>query len=309
MARAAKSTQSRQRRASSLVLPTSRTIPAQQQRAQQQARRRRQTAKQVRRFESVVARVQVPRAALREFTWPSLLRPARWHPSRILSLLLLSVMVSLVVWVHYDPEWYVYREYVTFHDVTYHDTEALYTLIDVDSWNIFWLSTETIRKRLITQPTITDAEVEIALPHWITIDIQETEPVALWLTEDADLWLLPDGTALTKADERYDSLPGIIDPLREASLWGDPTQQQIDVEVLNSALVLFAQMPAIEQLKFDAGYGLNFLLPDSTIWVYWGDGANVEMKYNNLRSIERSLQIKQQTASIIDVRFENPVIR
>ncbi|MEZ4676494.1 MAG: hypothetical protein R2932_19900 [Caldilineaceae bacterium] len=196
--------------APSLVLPPAHALSAAQRRSQQQARRRRQTARRVRNFESMVSRVQVPHGALPGGDFRALWRPTKWHPSRLLSLLLLLLAVGTIGWVHYDLEWYVYQ-HVTFNNLTYHDADVLYAVIDVEGWNIFWLTAPSIRNKLIALPTITDADVQIRPPHWIAIDVVETEPVALWVAEAEDYWLLPDGTALPKLDERYDNLPRIID--------------------------------------------------------------------------------------------------
>ncbi|HRW04690.1 MAG TPA: FtsQ-type POTRA domain-containing protein [Caldilineaceae bacterium] len=291
----------------SLVLPTPQRVNASQQQAQQQARRRRRTARQVRRFESVVA--HVPGAALADYDWRARVGQMKWRPSHLLSLCLFVLAFGGIGWVHYDEQWYVYREYVTFHNTTHQTADELYELIEVDGWNIFWLSASAIRDRLVALPTIADAQVQITPPHWITIDITETEPVALWITQDGDFWLLPDGTALARTDERYDQLPRIIDHLREASALGDMQQQEIDPDVLSSALALLQRVPAIENLYYNAGYGLNFHMPGSTTWVYWGDGNNADQKYQNLLTIAQDLRTQQQAAEIVDVRFEKPVIK
>lgn len=296
----------------SLILPSSRQISASQRQAQNQARRRRRTARQVRRFESLVARV--PATALKGVDIRHQLRKIQptglhWRPSHLLSLCLFILAFGGIGWVHYDDEWYVYREYVTFSSLTYHTNDELYKLIDVDGWNIFWLSTSTIQNRLVALPTINDAQVTITPPHWVTIDIEETKPVALWVTQEGDFWLLPDGTALTKIDERYDPLPQIVDHLREASSWGDVEHRHMDPQILASALALLERVPAIENLYFNSGYGLNFHMPGSQTWVYWGDGNNAEQKYDNLLAIAQDLRAQQQTVSIVDVRFDKPVIK
>lgn len=292
----------------SLVLPTASPVSSVQRRAQQQARRRRQTARRARRFESIVSRVQMPRSAVQRVALPSL-RLGNWHPSRIVSLLLLLAAFGAIGWVHYDLEWYVYREHVIFHHLTYHEPDELYPLLEVEGWNVFWLSPGHIRERLIALPTIADAQVNIRPPHWVTIEIQEAVPVARWATQDEELWLLPDGTALARTDERYDTLPQIIDNERDASLWGDPTRQRMDPNVLQSALALVDLLPGIENLYFHTEYGLNFHMPGSDTWVYWGDGSNMEQKYDNLQAVRAMLQNDPQPVSVVDIRSERPVLK
>lgn len=75
---------------------------------------------------------------------------------------------------------------------------------------------------------------------------------------------------------------------REA--WGDLTAAHIDTDILQSALALTTYLPAVNQIYFNQGYGLNFHLPDSSTWVYWGDGLNMERKYTNIAAIQRHLR-------------------
>ncbi len=295
------------KQASSLVAPAARRPSLAERRTQLQARRRRQSARRVRRFESLAS--YIPHVSFSGSGMSTWLETIRWRPSHLLSLVLVVVAFGGIGWVHYDEDWYVYQEYVTFTGLTYQNAETLYPLMDVEGWNVFWLSASQIRKRLIALPTIADAQVRITPPHWVTIDIEEAEPVALWVTQDGDFWLLPDGTALPKVDDRYDQLPRIIDHLRDASAWNDPQQQRVDPTVLSSALALLKQVPTIDNLYFNSGYGLNFHMPGSDTWVYWGDGNNAEQKYTNLIAIQQDLRAQEEVATIVDIRFDKPVIR
>lgn len=294
--------------APSLVLPATKRPSSRENRAQEQARRRRRTARQMRRVESLVSRVQMPKMTTMRPALPPL-QITRLHPSRIVSFLLVLFTIGAIAWVHYDLNWYVYREYVTFNELTYHDPDALYPLIDVEGWNVFWVSPRRVREQLVALPTIADAEVHISPPHSVAIDIQEAEPVALWATQEGIYWLLPDGTALDRLDERYDTLPQLIDNERDAAIWGDRTQQQVDPDVLHSGLALLQLVPGIENLYFHNEIGLNFLMPGNSTWIYWGDGSNMEQKYGNLEAVRKMLRAESQPVSVVDLRSARPVLR
>ncbi|MCB0065192.1 MAG: FtsQ-type POTRA domain-containing protein, partial [Caldilineaceae bacterium] len=265
-------------------------------------------ARHVRRFESLVSRVQDANAAMPHMTLPAL-QIGRRHPSRIVSLLLVLMAMSTIAWVHYDPDWYVYREYVTFTNLTYHEADALYSQIEIDGWSVFWISPSRIREQLVALPTITDAQVYVRPPHWVTIDVQETTPIARWVTQEGDFWLLPDGTALPQTDDRYNTLPQIVDNTREASLWGDTAQGRIDPDILQSALALTQLLPEIGSLYYHADVGLNFHMADEDAWVYWGDGTAMEQKYGNLVAVRQLLRDEPQRVRVVDVRSERPVLR
>lgn len=280
-----------------------------QQGAQQRARRRRQAVRHLRQVEAVLGRARLPAAAQVRLRWPTTAGLLHWSPSRVASALLLVAVIAAIGWLHSDSQWFVYRENVTFRGVTYANADELYAQSGVDSWNIFWLSPSSIRERLVALPTVADAQVRVQLPNLIVVDVQEEQPVALWVTQAGNFWLLPDGAALPEPAPGKAGLLQIIDPQRDAQAWGDTTGTAIDGDVLQSAQTLLSYMPAVDQIYFNKGVGLNFHLPDSGAWVYWGDGLNMDKKYTNIVAIQRQLRSAGSQPKIIDVRFEKPILK
>jgi len=285
-----------------------------QRHAQNRARRQRQTARHKRQFEAVLARVRLPQAThaatpLSTRLGAMRLGPSNWQASKIASALLLAAVIAVVAWVHSADQWFVYREAVTFNDLTYVKAEDLYAQSGVDSWNIFWLSPRAIRERLMALPTVADAQVTLQLPNRVALHIQEEQPIALWVTQAGNFWVLPDGAALPEPAETQANLLQIVDPLRDAKDWNDPADVNFDANVLKSALRLINYLPEVNQLYFNQGYGLNFHLPGSSAWVYWGDGLNMEKKYKNIVAIQDHLRTTGAQPKIIDIRFEKPVLK
>ena len=241
--------------------------------------------------------------------WPTAVSLTQWSPSRVASALLLVIVIAAISWVHSASQWFVYRENVTFKGVTYINADDLYAQSGMDSWNIFWLSPNTIRERLAALPTVADAQVHVQLRNQIVVDVQEEQPVALWVTQGGNFWLLPDGTALPEPTPGKEGLLQIIDPQRDAQAWGNTTGAAIDVDVLQSAQTLLTYMPTVNQIYFNKGVGLNFHLPDSGAWVYWGDGLKMDQKYTNILAIQRQLRTAGTQPKIIDVRFEKPILK
>jgi hypothetical protein len=268
-------------------------------------RRKRQRARLVRRLSLALAR-------LPKMAW---LRPkgvrgaaAPWGAGTLIGLVLLALAVGVVGYTQSALRWFVYRETVQIQGLTYLDDEEIYTASGVDSWNIFWLRPDQIRERLLALPLVKAASVDLALPNRVIIQVSEEEPVALWVTNDGGLWLMPDGTALPMHDDRFSALPQLVDPNREAQDVTRPDQPAIDPVVLAGALALWTQGPEIAQLRFNRDYGLNFNLPGTTTWVYWGDGRDLEAKFDHLAAVEQLIEQGEATAQIVDVRFERPYI-
>ena len=277
--------------------------------AQRRARRRRQAVRHMRQVEAVIERVRLPAMSNLQLRRPTLASFKQWSASRIASAVILLVVIALITWVHSDSQWFVYRENVSFQGLSYGKADDLYQQSAVDSWNIFWLSPSAIRERLVGLPTVADAQVALQLPNQVVIAVQEEEPVALWVTQAGNFWLLPDGTALPEPAQPKAGLLQIIDHQQEAKAWANPDGMKVDPGVLKSALALTTYLPEVEQIYFNQGYGLNFHLPASGAWVYWGDGVDMEKKYTNLIGIQRHLRTQGTQPQIIDIRFDKPILK
>jgi cell division septal protein FtsQ len=223
--------------------------------------------------------------------------------------LLLIFVVGSLVHLHGDLGWFVYREHVTIGGVTYLQADALYQASGVESWNIFWLSSRQIRDRLLALPQVQATSVEIRLPNQVSIYVQEQQPVALWVTNAETLWLMANGAALPMHGQRYAALPQIVDPQQDAQAVSMAPQPAMEQTILNAALALLQKRPEIEQLRFNRDYGLNFNLPNTLTWVYWGDGRDLEVKFAHLDAALALIQSGQAKPQVIDVRYERPYIR
>jgi cell division septal protein FtsQ len=286
------------------------TTPARAQRpysARQQAQRRRLTRVK-RRFEATFAALPKSLPALPTGWSLPHLAGSGWQASKLISLALVVGVSFLLVQVHTDERWFVYRENVQLHNLTYLDAEELYQAAGVEGWSIFWLRADTIRQRLLGLPYVAEATVNIRLPNQVEIAIQEQEPVALWVTEAEQRWLMPSGAALPIRDQRGSDLPQIIDPHGEAQTV-QQTVLAMDPSILQSALTLLSKFPDLTQLRFTRDYGLNFNLPGASAWVYWGDGDKMETKFANLMAVQKLIAAGKENPQLIDVRFDRPYIR
>ncbi len=298
----------------------------------QKARRKRQRARQMRRVESVLpTRLALPRIAMpalpaTAFSAAGMRDGLRhvsgsgWHWSKLLSALLLVVAVAGIYWVHWDTRWFISAETIAFSNAGYLERDDLYPSVeDLADWSIFWVRPEAIQELILDHPYVTDAEVSIALPNRVEIEIEEAEPTALWVTQEGTLWLLEDGAALAMrvrpglapesamVDATGRELPQIIDVTRDAQA---PGRSAIDADVLDSALALLETFPNLREIRFNSGAGLNFALPDGETYVYWGDGLNTQIKLENLAAGQELLRSGAASGNIIDVRYiDRPFIR
>ena len=284
----------------------------------QKARRKRLASRQKRRFEAVFTRLPVPSrwgASLPDLALPAVLHPTPWYVSKTLSaLLLLGALMSLVL-LHNQDEWFVYREDVRFNNLIRLRGDELYQAANLEGLNIFWVEPETVRDHLLTLPWVEDAQVDVSLPAAVAVNVVEMNPVAVWVTNAGNYWLAANGAALPIATLEESALPElalpqIVDSLQDARVIGDGPMA-MDPQVLTSALTLMEAMPELEDtVRYNHSIGLNFPLPDPTVWVYWGDGFDLETKLENLAVARDLVRSAEEPAQILDVRFvDHPYVR
>ncbi|MCC6453476.1 MAG: FtsQ-type POTRA domain-containing protein [Caldilineaceae bacterium] len=283
-----------------------------------QARRKRAASRQKRRFEAVFARIPMPTdlgSHLQGLEMPAVLQPTPWSLSKALSLLLVVGALTSLFMLHTAEEWFVYREDVRFHNLIRLRGDDLYQIADLDGWNIFWLEPEAIRARLLALPWVEDAQVAVSLPATVAVNVIEMPPAAVWVTNAGNYWLAANGAALPVATLEESALPElalpqIIDSLQEARVIGDGPLA-IDPQILTSALALVEAMPELDGIiRYNKSIGLNFPLPDPAVWVYWGDGFDMESKLENLSVSRDLIRNAEEPAQILDVRFiDRPYVR
>ncbi len=154
----------------------------------------------MRRFESAIARLEIGERLPSAAGITRVALGSGWHPSKIVSALLVVAAVAALALIHVDDDWFVYAEDVQFRNLTYLDSAELYRQSEVEGWNTLWLTTSHIRNQLLDHPYVADATVNIRLPAQVTVDVVETYPVALWVTKDETLWLTAGGPACCRAD-------------------------------------------------------------------------------------------------------------
>lgn len=286
----------------------------------QQARRKRAASRQRRRFEAAFARIPIPlpQNLNRQIsiTLPAVLQPTPWTMSKALSLLMVLGVLASFYLLHSQEEWFVYREDVRYHNLIRMRGDDLFQSLDLDGWNIFWLDPEEIRAHLLALPWVEEATVRVGLPATVDIDLVELTPAAVWVTNVGNYWLATNGAALPIATVQEESalpelaLPQIVDSLQEARVIGDGPLA-IDPQVLTSALTLMEAMPELEgEVRYNHAIGLNFPLPDPAVWVYWGDGFDMESKLDNLAATRELVRHAEKPAQILDIRFvDRPYVR
>lgn len=248
-----------------------------QARQRRRAQRTQRFARQWNRMESAIAsRVHLPK--IQWTGWrvrPQLPGFSGFRAAKLISLALLIGVISLCVWFYDDDSFFVYRENVTFSGVSFLDGQELYALTDIEAWSILWLEPELIRRQVLAHPYVADASVAIHWPARVRVAVTEVTPVAIWATEGMDYWLLADGRALPVRSAGVAPPLRIVDPSQEARMPG--ALERVTPGLLATAQRLQASV-GLNEYWYNSSTGLNFSLPGTNTWVYWGDGSQFEAK-------------------------------
>jgi len=265
-----------------------------------------------------LGKLQMPRLGKPKLTW---LNWSGLHWSKFVSMVLIAFALTAILWVYLDYRWFVYADSVEFENLSYLTAEELYPATELEGLSVFWISPEQVSEVLQVHPYVADVDVRVDLPNKVTIDVAEEKPTAIWITDVGPMWVLSDGTALevrTAPDRPIETqlldedgrlLPTIVD-VQQAAVSVRSKHLAVDLDVLDSALTLMEEIPELESVRYNKGIGLNFALPGTDYWIYWGDGLDLESKLENLALSRKLLDSGELEGQIVDVRFkDHPIIR
>ena len=270
-------------------------------------RQRRKVVQRQRILSAVAARWQRTRRAIHIpnplANAPAWLVGSGWRVQKLVSLLLLLLSGAAIGWIHQDARFFVYPEDVHFVNLHYLTADELYPLTQVETWNSFWLRPDEVQQRLLANPFVGSVRVEVFFPATVRIWVEEKEPIALWMTNGATYWLLPDGTATDVRDPNRTDLFQLFDGAKEAQAVRYDHKLAVDPNILASAQKLLTQFPALNQMRYNKGVGLNFALPNGQTWIYWGDGNQMDKKLSKLAAALEIATRQGASAQLIDLRF------
>jgi hypothetical protein len=245
-----------------------------------------------------------------------------WMLGRVLSAALLVV----TAWVVYDS---ASADRFRVRSVRVHGN-VLLGRSDVDSAaavsgvNIFWIDRAQVAARLTALPLVQRADVALALPDAIDIEITERQPAAFWISGDTSYLVDREGVILKTVDVDTQQARACAGQPCDPRLAPLPTVAQLDGPPLNpgdrvdaSALATSARLATllptvgIEPLAFEWSRDFGLEVPTRDGWRARFDYAgNVDQQISSLRTIRDELARTRGAAQLIDVRFgDRPYFR
>jgi len=228
--------------------------------------------------------------------------------SKLLSLALLAVTVYGLYWFQIDDRWYLEASQIQVSGTVLVNPGELAHSLPVDGWNLFWLRRDELRDLLLQHPWIEDARVSLSAgilaggSGELRIQVREAPAIGVWATEVGEFLISPHGAALASLSSAPVGLPRLVDPTLDAAVPGTPIGSAIETDIVASALALIGQVSGVTEVRYNDEVGLNFSLPGSPLWVYWGDGSLAQEKLEAIELGRRLLAMGEAGKSILDVR-------
>lgn len=232
----------------------------------------------------------------------SVLLPDMQAGPRLYSLILVLLLSAGIYFLAASPEFRVSEPQIN--GLTRLSAAEINSVMGLSGDLIFLLKPEEITARLRSSfPELESAQVRIALPNTVIMDVQERQPVLLWQQGAGYTWIDEHGVAFRPHGEA----PGLIPVVAQVSPPGgeatDPLSPAAYVApgLVKTAMLLAANLPAGSALSYDADNGFGWV--DSRGWqAYFGaDPKDVALKLRIYQSLVDSLAARGIYPALISV--------
>jgi len=164
--------------------------------------------------------------------------------------------------------------------------------------HVFAADPNEAARRIGEMPGINSAEVRLEWPNVVTIQVTETEPVALWKQNGRTYWIDESGRLIPSRSGANGLL--MIESEESETLAEDVFVAR---DVLTGALRLRELRSNIDRLHYEPGNGLSY--QDGRGWrAYFGSGLNMEQKLAVYETIVDDLLERAVRPAYISVRNE-----
>jgi cell division protein FtsQ len=183
--------------------------------------------------------------------------------------------------------------------------------LDLIGENIFLLDVNKLSKSIKNNYSlIKEVEIEKKIPNKVLIKIKEREEFASF-SKDGKVWFIIDslGFILKKAYEKPKNLPEIFSPHNQLSL---NIGQKLDQREVACSLLILEQLKdsfiLLDGLVLGEKGTITLFLTDDVI-ASLSAKKKMLMQVDSLQFILRQSKIEGRLPSLIDLRFDKPVVR
>lgn len=201
-----------------------------------------------------------------------------WLGSRLVSMAFLAGIGGLLFWFFWSYDFYVYSAEVQGNHLL--SSETVFVQSDLEGYNIFFVDTDEVTRRIGALPAVKEARVAASLPNRVVVELEERTPVAVWETQGERYWVDREGIFFPLRSAAPTDTLVIRDLDNHAVSLGLP--EGADAELPDgtpvlTALELNSYLPEQRALDFSQDGGISFVTTRG--WrAYFGDWVGLQAK-------------------------------
>jgi hypothetical protein len=178
-------------------------------------------------------------------------------------------------------------------------SDSIVTASELQGSNLFLISPAFTESEILRKiPAVRRASVNVDFDGEVIVDVQEREPILLWIQDNSSFWVDAEGVFFPALAEREDLVRLEV---RERGLEiAFDGSADISPSVVVHALELTVALPSGTQLIFDASHGLGMMDPGGWM-VYFGNSGQVEQKLDVYRRLMESLTARGIRPGMVSV--------
>ncbi len=246
-------------------------------------------------------KVQASRRAYLDLYAPRLtLNPwrnaAAWRAGRLkfFAALVLAVLALGLFQLFSLPTFFV--ENITWTGSRFLSPDELNRAAGIQGWNIFFISPDEVESALVKLPEIQAANVSLALPNTVSVEVSERTPSFVWQSGDNTYWVDQGGVAF----QVRANLEGIM-WVRDMDSRPVKLGERVNADGFNAVVSLHNAWPDGPRLfEWSDARGLSVL--DQHGWlIYFGRANQMADKVAELRIITDQIAKDNRKISFIDL--------
>ncbi|MFU8826182.1 MAG: cell division protein FtsQ/DivIB [Brevefilum sp.] len=198
--------------------------------------------------------------------------------------------------------------------------EVLLSQIGLSGTSIINIEPEQVRARIEeTFPMIKEASVSVSLPASITVQIEEREPVILWMQDSTAHWIDAEGVVfpvfgeaevlqtVTAAGDPPPApeifIPEIDDETGEIIIRLEERDIRTTPKFVTAVLALSDVVPAGSDLQYNPQFGLGWRDPNGWLVYFGQDTHNIDTKLAEYQQILAVLEQQNVIPALISLEF------
>ncbi len=178
-------------------------------------------------------------------------------------------------------------------------TAQIQSLVDFIGEDIFSIDPQVIVGQLAGHPEIEAAQVHLALPNKVSVEVTERTAAVAWNDAGRTWWLSLDGLAFIPQETNSDMVR-IETEEAVLSISDDALTPAMAPEVIRNALALSEALEDVKVLQYDPQYGFGFEDPRGWKVVFGVDG-DMAMKVRVYRVLAETIAEKGISVALVNL--------